>query len=387
MKRVYFDNAATTVCYPQAAIEVNRYLTEEYANASSVHAMGFEARKVMKECEENLLRLLEINDDRRVIFTSGATESVNMALKGTVFKYTHPENTNIVTTVIEHPCVTNTFNFLETLNVDTRFVTVDENGVINYEDLESKVDQKTKIVSIIYVNNEFGIVQDIKRITETVKAINENVLVHVDATQAVGKLHPDLCDADMISVSAHKFHGPKGIGALVLKKNITLSPLLHGGGQQDGYRSGTINTPLIAGMNRAAELSCSNLEENMAAVREVFDYAVKKLKDEIPGVKFNTPLESVISGHILNISLPGFKGEVLLHMLEEHGIFVSVSSACSSRNSQVGSILKELGKTDEEITGTLRLSFSGYNSLSEIDYFIEKLKVCIKRLKLLNRIK
>ena len=387
MREVYFDNAATTRCLDEAADAVRKYLLESYANPSSVHKMGFEAKKPVEECRQAILELLEINEPRRVIFTSGATESVNLAIKGTVYKYAHPENTNVVTTEIEHPCVTNTVNWLEMLNVKPRFITVDENGVINLDSLREQVDENTKILSIIYVNNEFGTVQDIEKIISEARKINENILIHVDATQAMGNIHPKLRDADMISVSAHKFHGPKGVGALIAKPNLTFVPVLHGGGQQGGIRSGTVNAPLIAGMSVACRKAHENLDENIKTLEKLNEYARRRLKEAFDFVRFNTPSDAVTSPHILNISFPGFKGEVLLHMLEEYGIAVSVSSACSSRNSQVGSVLERLNKSREEITGTIRLSFSHLNTTDEIDYFIEKTEASIRRLRLLGKMR
>ncbi|MGN8913403.1 cysteine desulfurase family protein [Anaerofustis butyriciformans] len=386
MEEIYLDNAATTMCYKEAAKEIEKYLLYDYANASAVHKKGFEAGKILKETKDNLLDFLNIKENRRVIFTSGATESVNMAIKGTIGKIKHPENINIITTNIEHPCVTNVFHYYEDLNVKTKYVPVDKNGVINLEELVNSIDKNTKLVSIIYVNNEFGVVQDVEKIIKKVKEKNENVLVHIDATQAVGKVDLKLKDADMISLSAHKFHGPKGIGALVLKENITLLPLLHGGGQQESYRSGTINTPLIAGLNEAVKITNKNFEENKKIFKDLFLYTVSKLSSDIKDYHINTPYEKAdISYHILNVSFKGIKGEVLLHMLEEDNIYVSVSSACSSRNTTVNSILKAIDVDDELINGTIRISFSEFNTKEQIDVFIKQLKENIERLHLLNK--
>ena len=332
--------------------------------------------------------MLGIDSKRRVIFTSGASESVNLAVKGTLAKYKNLEDINIITTDIEHPCVTNTFRYFESLNVNTKYITVNEFGVVNIDELINSIDEHTKLVSIIYVNNEFGVVQDIENIIKKIKEKNENVLVHIDATQAVGKVDMRLKEADMISLSAHKFHGPKGVGALVLKENITLIPLIHGGGQQESFRSGTINTPLIAGFNEAIKITYKNYKENKNIYKELFEYAVKKLNENIKDFQINTPYEKAdISYHILNVSFKGIKGEVLLHMLEEYNIYVSVSSACSSRNNSVNTILQAIGVEDELIKGTIRISFSEFNTKEEIDYFILKLKECINRLNLLNKYK
>ena len=388
MEEIYFDNAATTVCYEEVSKEVNRYFLKEYANPSAVHKKGFEAGKILKETKDNLLKLLGIDSKRRVIFTSGASESVNLAVKGTLAKYKNLEDVNIITTNIEHPCVTNTFRYFESLNVNTKYITVNEFGVVNIDELINSIDEHTKLVSIIYVNNEFGVVQDIENIIKKIKEKNENVLVHIDATQAVGKVDMRLKEADMISLSAHKFHAPKGVGALVLKENITLIPLIHGGGQQECFRSGTINTPLIAGFNEAIKITYKNYKENKNIYKELFEYAVKKLNENIKDFQINTPYEKAdISYHILNVSFKGIKGEVLLHMLEEYNIYVSVSSACSSRNNSVNTILQAIGVEDELIKGTIRISFSEFNTKEEIDYFILKLKECINRLNLLNKYK
>jgi len=388
MNEIYFDNAATTVCYKEAEEEIKKYLLESYANPSAVHKKGFEAGKILKETKDDILDFLKLDNKRRVIFTSGASESVNLALKGTIGKYKNPKDINIITTVIEHPCVTNVFKYYESLNINTKYITVDKYGVINKKELINSIDENTKIVSIIYVNNEFGVVQDIGKIIKDIKNKNDNVLVHIDATQAVGKVDLELKDADMISLSAHKFHGPKGIGALILKDNITLIPLIHGGGQQEGYRSGTINTPLIAGLDQAIKITNKNLEENKKIYKDLFVYTVEKLNENIKDFYINTPYKNAdVSYHILSVSFKGIKSEVLLHMLEEHNIFVSISSACSSRNTGINTILKAIDLDDDLINGTIRISFSEFNTKEEIDYFIIKLKECINRLNLLNKYK
>ncbi|WP_290770535.1 cysteine desulfurase family protein [Anaerofustis sp.] len=386
MNDIYFDNAATTVCYEEAQEEIKKYLLEEYANPSAIHKKGFEAGKIIKKTKENLLDFLNLEQNRRVIFTSGATESVNLALKGTIDKYKNPQNINIITSNIEHPCVTNVFKYYKEQGVEVNFIPVYENGEINLNKLLQSINKNTKIISLIYVNNEFGVVQNLEKIIKEIKNRNEDILVHIDATQAVGKIDLHLKDADMISLSAHKFHGPKGIGALILKDNITLVPLIHGGGQQEGYRSGTINTPLIAGFNRAIEVNKVNFENNKRKYKELYLYMIKKIDENIKNYHINTPYEKAdISYHILSISFENIKGEVLLHMLEEDNIFVSVSSACSSRNTGVNSILKAIDVDDSLIEGTIRISFSEFNTKEEIDFFVKKLKENLDRLNLLNK--
>lgn len=386
MNDIYFDNAATTVCYKEAQEEIKKYLLEEYANPSAIHKKGFEAGKIIKKTKENLLDFLNLEQNRRVIFTSGATESVNLALKGTIDKYKNPQNINIITSNIEHPCVTNVFKYYKEQGVEVHFIPIYENGEINLNKLLQSINKNTKIISLIYVNNEFGVVQNLEKVIKEIKNKNEDILVHIDATQAVGKIDLHLKDADMISLSAHKFHGPKGIGALILKDNITLVPLIHGGGQQEGYRSGTINTPLIAGFNRAIEVNKVNFENNKRKYKELYLYMIKKIDENIKNYHINTPYEKAdISYHILSISFENIKGEVLLHMLEEDNIFVSVSSACSSRNTGVNSILKAIDVDDSLIEGTIRISFSEFNTKEEIDFFVKKLKENLDRLNLLNK--
>lgn len=379
MNNIYFDNAASTICYDEVIKHIVYYMNDNYANPSSAHKMGFEASKILKEAKENILKLLGLDESYNVIFTSGATESCNLAIKGTVEKY--DSDINIITTKIEHPCVTNVFKYLENENVNCNYISVNKNGVINIDELHEKVNKNTKLVSLIYVNNEFGVVQDIDDIIIKIKRINPQTLVHIDATQAVGKIDLNLKNADMISFSAHKFHGPKGVGALVLKKNITLIPSIHGGMQQDNFRSGTINTPLIAGMSKACEIANKNLEKNKEIYKNLFDYLYKRISEEFLGkIKIITSKENV-SHTIVSMSILKLKGEIILHMLEDEGIYVSVSSACSnSRKAETNTVLSSLGLNDEEIAGAIRISFSDLNTIEEIDIFIDALKEIYNRL-------
>lgn len=388
MREVYLDNAATTVCYEEVVNKINNYLLKDYGNPSSAHKKGFEANKIIKEAQENILNLLNLKD-KRVIFTSGASESVNLAIKGTMFKYNNKKDLNIITTQIEHPCVTNTFEFCKELNITTKYITTDKNGVINIDELLEKIDKNTKIVSIIYVNNEFGVVQDLDNIISKIKTKNEYTLVHIDATQAVGKINLDLSKADMISISAHKFHGPKGVGALVVNNNITFVPLIHGGGQQDGFRSGTINTPLIAGMSEAAKIVNENLESNITKFKELFTYLYTEINNKFDDFILITPYNKAnISYHIFTVSFKGIKGEVLLHMLESENVFISVSSACSnSKKAHTNTVLGSLSYDKEVTQGAIRISFSELNTKEDIDVLIEKLQICIKRIKLIYKIK
>ncbi len=383
LKEIYLDSAASTKTYEEVSERVSHYFLNEYANPSSLHSKGFSSFKIIDECSKNLLRLLNLKN-RKVIFTSGASESANLAIKGTVEKY-DKSKISIIASNIEHPCVSNVYKYYKNLNVCVKFIEVDEFGVVNIEKLINNIENNTKLVSIIYVNNEIGVVQDIEAIIEKIKNKNKDTLVHIDATQGVGKIDLFLEKADLISISAHKFHGPKGVGALICKNNITLVPLIHGGGQQNNLRSGTINAPLIAGMNEAIKKNVENFSENKEIYKELFFYTIEKLKSNIENVIINTPYENAkTSYHILNISFKSIKAEVLLHMLEDQGIYISTTSACSSKKGN-SSVLKALGLEARVIMGSIRISFSEFNTKEEIDYFIEALKTSVNRLSMISK--
>ena len=317
-----------------------------------------------------------------VYFTSGATESANLAIKGTMEKFDDPSKAKIITTQIEHPCVGKVCEYYGAKGTDTVFLPTDKYGRVDLEKLESEINDKTKIVSIIFVSNETGIIQDIRTIGKIIKKKNPRTVFHVDATQGyLEKLPTD--DVDMISISAHKFHAPKGVGCLMVRKGITLSPIIHGGGHQGGIRSGTVNSPLIGAMALALE----TLKENDPArkVREIRNYLYEKVVENFGEDVVNSKIyEADDSPHILSISFDGLNGSHILYNLEEKGIYVSTSSACST-HSKEKSVLEKMGMTNKRAQGTVRISISEFTTKEDIDIFTSSLSEITGRLKKLYR--
>ena len=382
MNEYYFDNAASARPYEEVTAAVAQWMSEEYANPSSLHKKGMTASSAVSFAAKNILDVLALND-RKVIFTSGATESANTALRGIMEKSQDTGRGNIVTTSIEHPCVSEVFRYYAQRNAEVRTVSTDRFGQINTDELEQAVDSSTRLVSFIWVNNEFGSVQPASRLAEIIKKKNRRTLIHLDAVQGFGKVSDNLSEIDMISLSAHKFHGPKGVGALVLKNGISLAPLILGGGQQDSFRSGTVNAPGIYGCGTAALLTAQRKPHE--AVTELRNYLYGRLKDTFGDGIFNTRIyEADYAPHIINISLEPFKGEVMLHMLEESGIYVSTASACSSHKKDSGSVLMSLGISAGRAESALRISLSEFNTKDEADYLTEKLLSTAERLRSLK---
>jgi cysteine desulfurase len=285
----------------------------------------------------------------------------------------------IVTTTIEHPCVSEVFAHAQRQGVKASFVPVDRHGRVDGGQLHDAVSRNTRLVSLIWVNNEVGCLQDITKLIHAVKAANPDTLVHLDAVQAFGKVEADISAADMVSLSAHKFHGPKGVGALLVKGNIPLAPQILGGGQQENTRSGTINAPAIFAMGKAAEIT--RLTNPAAGIRAIQTCLYNALREAFGDGVFNTRLmEAEYAPHIVNFSLEGLKGEVLLHMLEEDGIYVSTSSACSSRRDHKDSPLYALGYGRERVDSALRVSASEMNTTDEVDFLMDRLKAAAGRL-------
>ncbi len=377
----YFDNAASTKPYDEVIDYYVQISKNIYANPSALHKFGYEAAKLVEEAKEKLLSMYNLKD-YDVVFTSGATESANLAIKGTIGKYEDITKTHIVTTGIEHACVTQPCLYLENKGSKVSFLRVNSFGKIDIDELKNVLNKNTKLVSIIWVNNENGIIQDIKAIAETVKEVSPQALLHLDATQGFGKISAGLSVADLISVSAHKFHGLKGIGALFIKKGVSLNCVEHGGGQQNGLRSGTINAPMIAALGKTCELT--NVSSTYQILKERQHYLYKAIENVFGDDVINSRIfEDDYAPHILSVSFPSLKGEVLLHMLESNDIYVSTSSACSSHKKNK-SVLANLGFSQERITGTLRLSISEFTTEEEIDFLVEKLDEAVGTLKILR---
>lgn len=378
--KVYLDNSATTRVLDSVRDIMIQTMEEDFGNPSSLHIEGVHAEQYIKDSKVIIAKLLKI-EEKEIIFTSGGTESNNLAIIGTVLA-NQREGNHIITSEIEHPSVLNAIKHLEERGFLVTYLPVDRDGRINPKDLEEAICEDTILVSIMYVNNEIGSMQKIEELTTIAKKKNPKVLFHVDGIQAFGKLkiYPKRLGIDLFSVSGHKFHGPKGIGFLYIDNKVKIKPLIFGGDQQRGLRSGTENVPGIAGIGVAAREAYENLDEKTQRLYDLkINFAEAILK--IEGTSINGIWEKESAPHILSVSFAGIKSEVLLHALEEKGIYVSSGSACSSNKSRVSSTLKGIGITKELLDSTLRFSFSYFTTKEELDYCIEVLEEILPRLR------
>jgi cysteine desulfurase len=374
--QVYFDNGATTKPYDEVIEAVADTMRNYFGNPSSAHGIGLKAEKKLKEARERAAKTLNCSPEE-IIFTSGGSESNNFLIKGFVTPGAH-----IITSVIEHPSVLNTLKELEHNGVKVTYLDVDSNGRISLEDLKKSLTSDTRLVSIMHVNNEFGVVQDLVSIGTLIKEKSPRVKFHVDAVQGYGKLKIDVKKAqiDLLSVSGHKIHGPRGVGFSYIKKGLSPKALISGGGQEKSFRSGTENLPGIAGLVEAADIIHKNLDSNYCTVRALKEYFIERLGN-IKGIKINSPNNECFTPYILSASFNGVRGEVLLHLLEEKEIYVSTGSACSSKGHGDSHVLQAIGLKTEEVKGTIRFSFNEFNSKEEVDYTIEVLEKSLKFLR------
>ncbi len=379
MRQVYLDNSSTTKVLDEAAQTVFDIMTVHFGNPSSLHGKGIEAEKIMKQAREKVAQVLGV-DPGEIYFTSGGTESNNWAIKGAAHSLRRQGN-HIIATYIEHPSVLEVFKALENEGFKATYIKVNKEGFIDINELKNSLTPETILVSVMYVNNEVGSIQPIEDIAEIIKTHNKNILFHVDAVQAFGKmpLVPNLKGIDLLSLSGHKIYGPKGIGALFVRDKVRIEPLLHGGGQESGLRSGTENMPGIAGLGVAAEACFNNMINWQSKMQELKKYLKDGILKEIPGAVLNGP--EIGAPHILNISFLGTRGEILLHALEAKGIYVSTGSACSSHKSGTSHVLRALGKSPEEQDSALRFSLSPFLSLDDMDYTIQVLTEEVKEIR------
>lgn len=362
----YFDNSATTPVYPEVRDLMVKIMEEDYGNPSSLHMKGVTAARYIKDARESLAGEMKVMP-KEIVFTSGGTESNNMALIGGALANRRAGN-KIITTSVEHASVGSPMDFLADMGFDVVRIGVDSSGQIDMDQLMSEVDDDTIIVSVMYVNNEIGTVMPIADIARLIKEKNPNVLFHVDAIQAFGKyrIYPKRMGIDMMSISGHKFHGPKGVGALFIRDRVKVKPIIYGGGQQSGMRSGTENVPGIAGMALAAEITYNGLEEKMEHLRQLKEHLISELT-QIDDVYSN----SGDAPHIASITFKGVRSEVMLHALEEREVYVSSGSACSSNKQHASGTLKAIGLPQDKLESTLRFSFSPENTMEQVDYAVE----------------
>lgn len=377
---IYFDNSATTMPYNEVIEEVSNGMEEYFGNPSSLHKIGMNCEKRLNEAREYFASTIKCNKDE-IYFTSGGSEGNNLVLKG-LLKPGH----HLITTSFEHHSIINTCKELEEKGVKITYLDVDSDGKISLEDLEEAICKDTVLVSIMYVNNEMGSIQDLEAIGNLIKKRSSRAKFHVDAVQGYGKLPIDVNKdkIDFLTVASHKIHGPKGVGLVYIKKGIILNSLISGGSQERGFRAGTENLPGIIGFEKAAKITFENIDKRYRQVSELKSYFIERLK-EIKDIRINSGIEG-FSPYILNVSFLGVRAEVLLHLLEESGIYVATGSACTSKSSAAhGSyVIRALGLNNREIESAIRFSFSYENTKEEVDYTIDVLK---KSLMFLRRVK
>lgn len=380
--QVYLDNAASTRVSKPVIELMNKAMDEDYANPSAKHLKGMEAEKYLKEAAVKIAKTMKVSE-KEIVFTSGGTESNNMALIGAAMARQR-YGKHIISTAIEHSAVHQVLVHLADLGFEYSILKVDEKGQISLEELKSLLRADTILVSVMYVNNEIGAVQDIKAIADIVHGYNKDIYMHTDAIQAYGKfkIFPKKEGIDLLSVSAHKLHGPKGSGFLYIDERVNIKPIIYGGGQQRGLRSGTLNIPGIAGLGEAAKEAYEDFDKEVEYICGLRDYLIdeiKKLNDE--GIKLNSEKGVKFAPHVLSISISGVRAEVLLHAMEERGIYIASGSACSSNHPGLSGTLKGIGLKEEFLSSTVRVSFSKYNNKEELDFFLANLKELIPQLR------
>ena len=366
----YFDNSATTRCYPEVAEIVVKTMTEDFGNPSAMHLKGVEAEKYVREAAQTLAKILKVNE-KEIIFTSGGTESNNLALFGGADANKRSGN-HIITTSVEHAAVGQPVERLEQMGYEVTIVPVDHRGVVQLEALEKALRPDTILVSTMYVNNEVGAVMPVEEIAKLVHEKSPKALYHVDAIQAFGKyrIYPKKAGIDMLSVSSHKIHGPKGVGFLYINEKARIQPQILGGGQQAGMRSGTDNVPGIAGLGVAAKMVYTDFDEKIEHMYQLKERLAEGFL-KLPDVRLNGMEIREGAPQILSASFLGVRSEVLLHTLEEKGIYVSAGSACSSHKRKAAGTLSAMGMEAAQRESTLRFSFSEENTFEEVDYALE----------------
>ena len=383
---IYLDNSATTRQYPEVTREMLRYMDEIYGNPSSLYQLGVDSEKAVKKARTALQKAIGM-EDGRVYFTSGGTEADNMAIFGAA-RALKRRGRRIVTTAVEHPAVLECCKELEKQGFEVIYVGVERNCRLDIDALRSAVNDETILVSMMHVNNEAGTIMPVNEVKQIMKEKDAPGIFHCDAVQSFGKLQ--LCsDADVISVSGHKIHGPKGTGAICIREGVNIPAFICGGGQESGKRSGTENVPAIAGFGLAAEMSEHGRRENSASMAQMRQRLISQLTASLDDIVINSPETAgenagECCSSLLNISFLGTRGEVLLHTLEQDGIYVSTGSACSSNKKGQSHVLKAMGLKDKEIEGTLRFSFGRMNSIEEIDIAADKVAAAVKRFRRLG---
>ncbi|MDY5845633.1 MAG: cysteine desulfurase family protein [Bariatricus sp.] len=382
---VYLDNSATTRAYESVRDIVAKTMCEDYGNPSSMHKKGVEAERYVRGARETLAKLLKVQE-KEIFFTSGGTESDNLALIGGA-RANHRAGKHLITTSIEHPAILNTMRYLEEEEgYRITYLPVDMYGRVRLDALKEALCPETILVSIMYVNNEVGSVQPIEEAARIVKTYNRNILFHVDAVQGFGKyrIYPKKTGIDLLSVSGHKIHGPKGIGFIYINEKAKVKPIIFGGEQQKNMRSGTENVPGIAGIAQAAKECYTDLDKKIARMRALKQRFIEGVS-QIEHTKIHGLFDETSAPHIISVGFAGIRSEVLLHTLESKGIYVSSGSACSSNHPAVSGVLKGIGTGKEYLDSTLRFSMSEFTTEEEIDYTLQTLYNCVPMLRKYTR--
>ena len=383
MRQVYLDYSATTPVKKEVLDEMIPYFTEHYGNPSSLYSIAQESKEALEKARTRVAKLINA-DVNEVFFTAGGSESDNWALEGVVDALKEKGN-HIITTKIEHHAILHTAEFLEKHGIDVTYVGIGEDGRVDPAEIEAAITDKTVLISVMYVNNEIGTIQPIKEISDIAK--KHSITFHTDAVQALGNVHIDVKEQgiDLMSMSSHKIYGPKGIGAMYIKRGTKISNLIHGGAQESKKRAGTENLPGIVGFGKAAELAYEHLDEHINKVSELRNYFIDQVTSKIPYTKVNGSMEYRHPGNA-NISFEFIEGESMLILLDMNGIAVSTGSACSSKSLTPSHVLSALGIPVENIHGTLRFTIGDFTTKEDVDYVVEKLVEIVEKLRKLSPI-
>lgn len=383
MKNIYLDYNATTPIDPRVLEEMMPYLSENYGNPSSIHSFGRKGKEALDKAREQVSQLISASP-KEVVFTSGGTEAANFAIKSTARSLLREKGSHIVTTRVEHECVLESLKFLEKEGFQVTYLGVNSDGLIDLEELKEAITDETILVSCMYANNETGVIFPIDKIAEIVK--ERGVIFHTDAVQAAGKIDIDLEEipADLLSISAHKFYGPKSVGALFIRdsfsQQISLTPLIHGGGQERGKRSGTENIPGIVGLGSASDIASNEMRQDESRIIELRDQLFQSITQDIDGVKLNGLLENML-WNTLNLSFEGVEGESLSMNLDIEGVAVSTGSACSEGTVDPSHVLSAMGLSKGEAASSVRISLGRFTEKEEIDYIASIFPMIVERIR------
>ncbi len=379
---IYLDNAASTRVREEVLETVNDILLNDYANPDAAHEFGLQAAKRIKKSRQIIADALSVST-KEVYFTSGGSEGNNIIIQG-VINGNPRQGKHLITTKIEHPSVFEIFKEYERNGFEVTYLNVDSDGRIKLDELTDSIRDDTVLISVIAVNSETGVIQDLEKIGNIIKQKNKNVYFHSDFVQGLGhiKINPAKCRLDALTVSSHKVYGPKGAGAIYLSGNVKIKPLIFGSNQEQGVVQRTLNSSGIIGFGKAVQIACENFSKDNAQIKEVKEYLLQKIQNEISDIRVNTIEEDSVP-HILNISFRGIQGEVLVHFLGMSKIYVSTGSACSSRKGN-SRILESMGLTKEEVAGGIRFSFSVFNTKEEMDETVKVLKEAVAAIRMMK---